>query len=512
VQALLNPERDSHDLDHGLRQLLDGELIQLRTESRLTGDREYVFRNALTREAAYGLLKEEDRSLGHLCAGEFLEPHLDTEPLVLAQHYDLGQKPEKAAAFYLRAGLQSFECYDLDEVLVRAGRGLACAAPGQTMGELRTLLAMAHCWRSELPAAFVHVMACHRQLSPGSRGECAALFHGMWAALVTNQEPEFAALATGLCEFEPALPEAVRDLVLWGSLGASLLTSYCRRKLAGTLLARAESTLAGAPQLAQANDLRGALRMGQSDYVRAFEADPFRPLLLSEEAVTAFAEIGDRRDQVTAMTRLGQAQGELGDFAGGERTLRDAAALARRIRIPFAVLQTELHLAALLCTSPLPDVQNEAATLSRSILNTPGLSAGYIGWCRGILATIAIAQEQWKAALEEARQAVSLCGRVPLRLLWTRSLLVRSLLGAQELDAAEQEAEELLEAMAQLGGGGYVDIAVRAAAIAALAGWGRTARAEVEMQAARAQLALRAEKITAAEKRHLYLSGQPIAL
>ena len=79
-----------------------------------------------------------------------------------------------------------------------------------------------------------------------------------------------------LCSFRPTTTDATRDLVLWGSLGASLLTSYGRRALAKELLQRAEAVMTKWPHLHDENDLRGALRMGQSDYIRAFESDPWQ--------------------------------------------------------------------------------------------------------------------------------------------------------------------------------------------------------------------------------------------
>ena len=70
-------------------------------------------------------------------------------------------------------------------------------------------------------------------------------------------------MAETLCLFQATQPGAARDLVLWGSLGASLLTSYGRRGLAKELLSRAEATLMATPSLRGENDLRGALRMAR---------------------------------------------------------------------------------------------------------------------------------------------------------------------------------------------------------------------------------------------------------
>lgn len=507
VRALLSSEKSTHDIGHALRQLQDAELIAVRTESRLPGEEEYAFRSVLIRESAYGLLTEDDRRVGHRRAAEYLDHAGEDDALALAEHFEKGQLPIKAALYFLKAGLRSFECNDLEEALRRARRGLACSESGQLQAELRTLLTMAHCWRFELDDAFAYSVAAWPLLARGSRWECSVLFHGMWAALVTGHEPEFASMAEALCHFQPVAADAARDLVLWGSLGASLLTSYGRSSLARDLLQRAQDIMVQSPWLHQENDLRGALYMGQSDYIRAVEGNPWQPLLLSQEATRAFADIGDRRDQITAMNRLGQSQGELGDTENGQKTLREALQLAKRIRVPFAVLQSELHLAALLQSIGTEPALREAATLAESILQTPGLSTGYTGWCYGILAAVALYRHQFDLSVVHAQKAIPLCARVPLRLLWVQSVLARALSACGMQSAAVLLTDELLRSLAQRGGG-YMEVTVRLVAAQILERAGQTERAETEKRHAIESLALRAQQIPDAALRTLYHDSQ----
>lgn len=507
VRALLSSEKSTHDIGHALRQLQEAEMISMRTESRLPGEEEYVFRSVLIRESAYGLLTEEDRRVGHRRAAEYLDHAGEDDALALAEHFEKGQLPIKAALYFLKAGLRSFECNDLEETLRRARRGLACSENGQVQAELRTLLTMAHCWRSELEEAFQHSVAAWPLLAKGSRWECSVLFHGMWASLVTGHEPEFASMAAALCHFQPSATDAARELVLWGALGASLLTSYGRSIIAKQLLHRAEDTLAQIPSLRQEHVLRGALYMGQSDYVRAFERDPWQPFVLSQQATQAFADIGDRRDQITAMNRLGQAQGELGDTASGEATLREALTLAKRIRVPFAVLQTELHLAALLCSVGKESALQESAALTESILHTPGLSMGYTGWCYGIMAAIALTRQQYAQSIDYAHRAAPLCVRVPLRLLWVQSVLARALSASGQQTEATALAESLHQSLDQLGGG-YIEVTVRAAIAQVLDRAGQTDRADSERARALQSLAIRVDHIADPALRAQYRNSQ----
>src|SRR5262249_2246679 len=90
-------------VEAGLRVLVGAELVERHRQSRLSGAAEYGFRHALMREAAYGLLTEKDRLLGHRLAGEYLERAGEQDPLVLIDHYQRGNEIERTVPLYLRA-------------------------------------------------------------------------------------------------------------------------------------------------------------------------------------------------------------------------------------------------------------------------------------------------------------------------------------------------------------------------------------------------------------------------
>src|SRR5262249_5624909 len=56
------------DATGALRGLVDRETVQVVEPSRFPGHREYRFRHAIVREAAYALLTDTDRALGHRLA------------------------------------------------------------------------------------------------------------------------------------------------------------------------------------------------------------------------------------------------------------------------------------------------------------------------------------------------------------------------------------------------------------------------------------------------------------
>mgnify|MGYP000429164038 CR=1 FL=1 len=106
----------SSEVDSWLSLLVQEEMIQPQPESRLKKDKEYGFRHALIRDAAYLLLTKNDLRTGHRLAAEFLaavkEPD-SAAPLTsvaqlhgeaLAYHYQQAQMFDKARDALMRAG------------------------------------------------------------------------------------------------------------------------------------------------------------------------------------------------------------------------------------------------------------------------------------------------------------------------------------------------------------------------------------------------------------------------
>jgi hypothetical protein len=376
---------------------------------------------------------------------------------ILAEHFEHGERSAEAAAAYLRAGGQSFDRNDLEGALASAERGIGCGAEGEVRGGLFALVAMACCWRSELGPAHRAAQAALPLVAPGSRWACLLLFHAAWAALVEEKEEAFNAAAARFTAFSPD-PSARRDYLIWAPLAASLLTSYGHRDLCRALLDRAEALAATLPSIDL--DVRGALAVGQSDYVRAFERDPRRQLELTRAAVAAFDAIGDARNMSTARCRLGQALDEIGEPQAGEEVLRRAVDQAKGI--PFSRRQAELHLAALLARGAGEAGWAEAEGIALAVLAGEGVSAGYRGWAHGLLAQIALGRGAFEEAVARAREAEALCARLPHRRIWVEVLLVTALARSGRREEARPVGRSIEDALARLGGG-YVEIEARRA-------------------------------------------------
>jgi tetratricopeptide (TPR) repeat protein len=112
-----------------LARLVEQEVLTMRPESRFSGERELKFRHALLREGAYATLTEDDKRLGNLFAGKWLKQRHETDPMVLAGHFERGGKTRLAAAYYYFASGQAFQVLDLDAIMARTKLGLDYAPP-----------------------------------------------------------------------------------------------------------------------------------------------------------------------------------------------------------------------------------------------------------------------------------------------------------------------------------------------------------------------------------------------
>ncbi|MBT8492818.1 MAG: protein kinase, partial [Deltaproteobacteria bacterium] len=98
---------------------------------------QYSFRHDLVRQAAYSMLTEEDRILGHRMAAEWLEENKQGDAYALADHFERGKLPARAIRYFKTAAEQALEGNDIDGALERAERGARCGATGEDLGLLR---------------------------------------------------------------------------------------------------------------------------------------------------------------------------------------------------------------------------------------------------------------------------------------------------------------------------------------------------------------------------------------
>jgi tetratricopeptide (TPR) repeat protein len=340
VAALLGGPRHEETTRRWLAHLSERELVVRRPESELPGDDEYGFRHELVREAAYGMLTDADRSVAHRLAGEWLERLGTAEPMVLAEHFERGETPQRAVIHYLAAAEQAINGNDFDQAIARAGRASRCGASGEALGRARLLEAEASNWRGAFAEAERAGSEALRLLAPGSGPWCRAASEVADAAGRQGRVGRLLGLVAdvlGLEEFE-----ATPYLVACARLALQL-------QFVGSA-APPEALVARVEQLAAARSDPHALAwLCRMQGVGADVAgDAATALRLHLAAADHYERAGDLRMACFEFNNAGDQYRRLGAYADAERALRATLGVAERLGLTVLVIAARLNL-ALVC-------------------------------------------------------------------------------------------------------------------------------------------------------------------
>ncbi|MEP7121854.1 MAG: protein kinase [Byssovorax sp.] len=437
-----------------LAALADLELISGPREGRFPGEAEYSFQHALVREAAYGMLTPDDLALGHRLAASWLEQRGESDAMVLAEHFERGGEPDRAAIGYARAAAQAFEGHDLEAALARASRGIACYSsppdlasgedPATTdrslSGDLFVLQAQAHRWRGENAEAERAGEEAMRRLLPGSASWCDAAGEVVMAGGKLGHPERVLAVATRLSFLpddamisgarvialtraavylrlggETARAEALLDQAASFALqvpgepaaAAPVESARASRALAegdlGDYLRRLETSQA---QLAQAGDARGActrgLNVGYAHLQLGAAAEAVRVL----RSVLADAErLGLQNVRTYAKHNLGLALGRLGDLEEAQSVEEEAVAAFRSQGDRRMECASRIYLAQIL---GLGARWTEAATEARAVADDEGAAAPLRAGALAVLADAERERGAHGAAISAAREAMEI--------------------------------------------------------------------------------------------------------
>lgn len=302
-----------------LDALVAREVFVRHEESRFPGEHELAFRHALLREGAYATLVGHDRTVGHRLAGAWLGERGESEPMVLAEHFERGGQPAKAEVHYLRAAQQAFLGGDLHATLARADQGLACVADGQHRLDLFDVRARTLYSLGELDGSAAQAEEILRLAPRWSRAFCVALagklllaqFHGRPQAIVEV-----------MGEFGDVTPSAEN--------AASLLHLCWVLQIVVTITERLDliehhfelseqAFREASPQDLIAQAYIAAIR---SERARFVEGDPWKAMNLMKCSVAHFAEAGERTSGGLVRTNVGIIYTLLGAYDRAETELR----------------------------------------------------------------------------------------------------------------------------------------------------------------------------------------------
>ena len=473
-------------------------------DARSGGDLELSFAHALVREAAYAMLTEEDRALGHRLAGEWLEQKGSSDAMVLAEHFRLGDEPARSVAWYLRAAEHALNANDLSAAIERAERGIEGGAAGEQAGSLRLIQAEGHVWRGELALAECRALEAAAYLPRGSAGGLRAQGQAVIAAAKLGRLDEVEAQVREVSCIAPDFGARSAQIVClcWG---ANYLMFGGRHAVADEIMAII-SDLAG--DLSEI-DLQAVALVHQVHSVRASIAGDLGASLSGlETALLAFEQAGDLRNACTVRCNMGYLYCELGDFERAEVALRHALGAATRMGLRELAAAVLHNLGRVL---GLRGNLDEARRLEQDAIDSfvdqgePRLE----GVARTYLAEILVASGHLAAAHDEAIRAVEILHVAPALRVAAQAMVARTLLrqgrGAEATRAARQAAADL----AQLGEIEEGEAAVRLVLVDCLDAGGEHEESLAVLAQARDWLLARAARISEPSWRARFMSEVP---
>ncbi|WP_437820067.1 serine/threonine-protein kinase [Sorangium sp. So ce1078] len=542
VAALLGGEERLADVEAWLRALADRELVAPASgPSGVADAADHVFRHTLVREAAYAMLTEPDRALGHRLAGAWLERGASADPRVVAEHFRRGGEPGRAVRWYRRAAEQSLEANDLRGAIERANWGEACGAAGEDLGALRLVAAEAKVWEGDLAAAEELGASAAELLPAGSPGWFRAVTQiaaaagklgavdrvAGWAAVAeglsaardpaaspplsgaASSPPPFSTLASPP-SFAPASPSssaaALRRarVACFCECGAQLVFGG-RHAEADALLARIDEDLRAPPP-------PDAELVAMAQQLRAIRASaggaPEACLEGLEAALAAFEQAGDRRSACVIGANLGFIYAELGELEAAESALRAALDAAERMGLRELATVALHNLGHVLGQLGKLD---EAQLVERRAVEAFQLRGDLRmeGAARTYLAKIALLSGDAATAEREASAAEAALHVAPRLRAPAQAVRARALLAGGQVAAALGAARAAFGELAALGSLEEGESLVRLAYAEALAASGAHGEAAAVLADARASLLARAQRIADPRRRERFLTAVP---
>jgi len=494
---------DRKDLEHRLEQLVEQELVARHTGASPLGEAGLLFRHALVREAAYGMLTAEDIRTGHRLAGEFLEQGGETDAMVLAEHFARGEEPSRAIAWYRRAAEQALEGNDLDGAIERAELGVALGAEGEDGAALRLVQAHGYSWRGEQERGEQYALEVMAWADAGTRAWCEALGIAAVAAGRLGHAERLRELASKLrAALRPGRPETAQ---------AAAITRVAQRLLLAGEYELADALLDDLPvdELALSRDPHLAAQVCQVQAQRAnFAGDSEEKLRAYHAAARALENVGDLRLLCSIRSNLGDACTDLGCYTLAEHTLREARGLAQRLGLPGTAALAAHNLGLVLARQNKADEGRriELSAVEEYVrLGNPRME----GASRIYMSLIAGSVGDHIDAERQARAAVDVLDSTPPLRCFALGALARALVDKGEpaaaLDAAE-EAKSLLDSLEQVDAG---EALVRLVHAETLDLAGQRPRAMIAISAAFERLEERGARIRDSELRRSFLYDVP---
>ncbi|KYF76141.1 hypothetical protein BE17_14420 [Sorangium cellulosum] len=486
-----------------LAELERREWIVRQPEPRFAGETEFAFRHGLVREAAYTMLTEVDRRLGHRLAGAWLEEAGERDARVLAEHFEHGEELTAAARCYERAAEQALEASDLDGALARVDRAFACAPGEDAAGRLHTLAATAHNWRGAFVEAERAAKAAVALAPAGGKAPHVALAMLAWASGALGKAEQLEAVASSL-PLDRKDAALDRDLVLAWYSTATWLRELGRHAAAAALEQIMEEMQPEHLEPGLAGHIFVTRNIAALYPPRRLEL----ALRLAEAAFHAYERDGALRDACLMRGGIGEMQTRLGAYESAASTLHDAKRVAVQLDLPFVVNSTSILLAQI----GVARGQSAAAKVLAAAVVEDARAFGnarHMGHARVLLAQALLDLGELAEACTQASTAVDDLTASPAQQAIAHATLAHVLLREGRAVEALSAARVAFETVERLGGLTEDESLVHLALAEALHACGDGDAARAALATARDQLRAEADAIESPALRRSFLEAVP---
>jgi eukaryotic-like serine/threonine-protein kinase len=484
VMALLGDAARATGTEEWLDELCERELVARVAPPRFPEQDELQFRHSLVREAAYAMLTDADRKLGHQLAGEWLAAAGEGDPVALADHFERGGDGERAAVLYRAAAEQALAACDFRGALARCDRAVAC--DGES-GPIALVRAEAHRWLGELAESATHARAALAALPRGTVQWFAAANEAAEASGKLGDRASLEAVAELLRE-APSDRTTLGARVTATANAAFQLFSYGSHALAQVLLDLVEHVAPAVEEpaiLARIYQARSSRSMFTGDAGAYLESEL--------AAFAAFERAGDLRYACVQRGHVGYAWLELGAYAEAEEALRDALDRATALGLQNVVATAKHNLGRALAARG--DLVEAARVEAEAVAAFDAQGDRRLtGGARLYLGAIYYEQGEFAAAEREVSLALA-SSQLPMQ-AQMRATLARILLASGRVVNALAEARSAMKILDELGAIEEGEALVRLVLAEALLGSDRREEARAVIGVAGARLLARAERIS----------------
>jgi len=503
VAALLGGALPAPAIHTLLGNLVERELLVRRPDSRFAGRDELAFRHALLREGAYAMLTEADRILGHRLAAAWLEQQGESDPMVLAQHYDRGEESVPAGRCYFQAAERAMRAGDTGATVERAQRALALGLLGPERITLLGLLAQVHVWRNEWEDAARCSDEVMRLATPGSESWSWGMVAKLAVATREGPNATLIELMRLVLTVEPA-PEAVVGIAGVLNLGSFLLSRWGRFALVEECVQRVH--VIAEPVADHEPMARAWMHLVHVIIDPWSHEDPWAGLQHAEAARACFREANHPQNMLLAQVMMGMNLWFLGALEEAERELRSVL-LGGGPYGPSAPLHLFCFAGALADRGALDDA-HEVVLGTLAAWQARGLRM-YEGQGRRVLADVLCRRGDFAAAERTARAALELLTSQPLEHMAAMATLAAAYLAQGRAAEALVAATEAMAHYEALGAFGFRGAYARLVQVEALEATGDHAGAARALSVARDRLRIRAARIGDLALRRRFLEDLP---